>query len=318
MANSTMEITALPSCTSETCPISLSPYGYRPDQGVNIVFLLSFTSSFMGLQIITLYTRQWLAFSIPLCIASLFEVIGYAARIGSWSNPWGRTPYAVTEFFLTIAPTLVSSSIYVTTERMLFFLGPEHSMINPRWYRLFIVADMISFAVQIAGLGVAIWDVIAHGFGPGPDKAGRVIAVGVGIHVLMLTVFLVFYTIALIQAAMANQELGYTTFNPDRGGYGKLTWRFRIFLVALLVGVVCLVARGVYRTIGFVEGFDGGSRIEGWFALLDGLLTAEAVLGLVVLHPSYVFTDYSKEKEAGKLNVSRPVSYGKLARQVMV
>jgi hypothetical protein len=63
----------------------------------------------MGLLIITLYTKQWLTFSIPLCIACLFEVVGYAVRIGSCNNPWDMRLYAVAEFFLTIAPTFVST-----------------------------------------------------------------------------------------------------------------------------------------------------------------------------------------------------------------
>lgn len=106
---STMEINSLSTCTYETCPISLSTYGYRPNQGVSVIFLISFLSSFIGLQIIIWYAKQWLRFSIPLCVVCLFEVVGYAARIRSWNNPWDVNLYAATEFFLTIAPTMVTT-----------------------------------------------------------------------------------------------------------------------------------------------------------------------------------------------------------------
>ncbi|KAH6659931.1 RTA1 like protein-domain-containing protein [Truncatella angustata] len=314
-----MEITSLSSCTYNTCSISSSPYGYRPSRGVSIVFISSFTSSFIGLQLITLHTKKWLSFSIPLSITCLFEMIGYAIRFTNWDNPWDIHLYAVSEFFLTIAPTMMTSSIYLIIERMLFILGREHSVVNPRWYRFFILADIISLATQLVGLGISMWDIAAtYNAGPGSDKGGRVIAVGIGIHALLLTIFLVLFVVALVQAIFAYRELGYTTFNPEGGRYKSLQRRFKIFLAVLLIDVLCLLTRDVYRTIGFVEGFDGGTRIEGWFALFDGLVVSEAVLGLAVLHPSYVFTDYSKKQEADKLSTSSPISYGRLVRQSII
>jgi hypothetical protein len=50
-----------------------------------------------------------MVFAIPICIACLFEAMGYAVRIGSWDNPWDTNLYAVTTLFLTTAPTFITT-----------------------------------------------------------------------------------------------------------------------------------------------------------------------------------------------------------------
>lgn len=164
-----------------------------------------------------------------------------------------------------------------------------------------------------------MWDITARDtVGPDSDKGARIIAGGIGLHALVLTIFLILYSLALVQSMLAYREYGYTTFNAERGGFQKLSWKFKLFLVALLVGILCLLTRDVYRIIGFAKRFDGGTETEGWFALFDGLMISEAVLSFVVLHPSYVFTDYSREKDADKFKTTRSVSYGKLTRLAVV
>lgn len=164
-----------------------------------------------------------------------------------------------------------------------------------------------------------MWDIATtSNVGPMSDKGGYIIAVGIGIHALMVAVYLVVYIIALASAGLAAREQGYTTFNPDQGGYKSLTFRFKVFLAVLLSSALSLLIRDMYRTIGFVEGFDGGNRAEGSFALFDSLMVSQAVLGLVLLHPSYVFTDFDREKEVDSMSTSSSMSYEKLARRVII
>jgi hypothetical protein len=202
---------------------------------------------------------------------------------------------------------------------MLFCIGREHSIINPKWYRYFILADIAGFAVQIIGLGFSTVDIITTSTVRfQSSKGARILVVGIGIHGMALTIYLVFLITVLVLAFRAHHELGYTTFNPERGGYKGLSWRFRLFLVALLIGVVCLLTRDLYRMIDLVVGIDHGARSEAPFALLDGQMVSLSVLGLVTLHPSFVFTDYSRRKEADKLSMTTVVSYGNIARVAVI
>lgn len=213
-----------------------------------------------------------------------------------------------------------SISIYLVMGETLFVLGQEHSLINPSWYNYCIGADVLSFAVQVMGLAFAIWDVAGTGsVGQESDTGGRIIAGGTVIHALMLVVVLVIYVVALLKGYISWCETGYTTFNIERGGYKKCSTRFKVFLAAITVALLCLLARDVNRMIGFIQEFDGGNRNQARWAALDGLLVSEAVLGLVVLHPSYVFSDYNKKKKySDGVRTPSSASYGRLARQVIV
>ncbi|KAI1846724.1 hypothetical protein JX265_008972 [Neoarthrinium moseri] len=298
-----------------------SPWGYRPNQSINVIFLVSFFTSIVGLQVISLYTRQWLKFSIPLSVACLFELVGYAARAGSSTSPLDVRLFAVTTFFLTIAPSFISTSIYVTAERTFYVFGKEHSLIDPKWYASFVCIDAISLVLQVVGLVVAYWDIAAmNRVGLDSNNGGGVIAAGLVIQAIMLMIFLLLFSYAMAQGFVAWREFGYTTFNPRRGGYRRLGWPCILFLVVVVFSVCSLLARNIYRTVGFVRSFDGGNNSEAAFALCDGLLVSLAVLGLLVLHPSYVFSDYSKEKDADKLSssASSGPSFGRIMQQGVV
>lgn len=198
-------------------------------------------------------------------------------------------------------------------------LGREHSFVNPRWYRYCIFADISSGVVQVIGLGFSLRDIcVTHNVRPKSDEGGHIIAIGVGIHALMLTAYLILFISALVNAGKACWEQEYSTFDHKDGVYRSLSWKFKLFVVALLIAALLLLVRDAYRTIGFVDSFDGGGSIESLFAIFDGLMVSVAVLGLVLLHPSYVFTDYSNEKDVCIETTSVTISFGKLARHSVI
>jgi hypothetical protein len=186
-------------------------------------------------------------------------------------------------------------------------------------------ADITSFAIQLIGLSLAIWEMVTEDrIGNVAIRGGKIIAIGLAVHAAMLAVVLVIYIVALIKAYLSYREIGYTTLNSERGGYKKCTTRFKVFLGGILVAFFCLLGRDLYRMLGFISGFDGGNRNEARWSLLDGLLVSEAVLGMAVLHPSYIFSDFNKRKKYKYTDAVRSVrppstiSYGRLARQAVV
>lgn len=188
-------------------------------------------------------------------------------------------------------------SIYLTIEKTFSVLGKEHSLLDPKSYVHLIYLEYLGLVIQFIGFGVSIAGISkTAGLGADANTGGYIVAAGLGLHVLALASFLVVYSTGLIKAALTYCEFGCATLDPERG-YVVLGRRFKIFLAVLSISLVCLFTRGLYRIVGFAGGFDGGSRNEGLFALFDGLLVSQTVLGLVVFHPAYVFNDNDKTEQ---------------------
>jgi hypothetical protein len=154
--------------------------------------------------------------------------------------------------------------------------------------------EYVALVYQIVGFGVSIAGIATTGgLGVDADRGGYIVAAGLGLHVLVLFFLLVVFSTGLIKAAFTYREFGHATLNPTRG-YVALSRTFGMFLAVLLISLVCLIMRGLYRTVGFAAGFDGGSKNEGLFALFDGLMVSQTVLGLAVFHPALVFSDINK------------------------
>jgi hypothetical protein len=78
------------SCTLETCPLSLSYWGYRPSLPANALFLALFALStilFIGQGVLS---RRFLGFTIAMVSGCALEVIGYVGRVMSHRNPFAE------------------------------------------------------------------------------------------------------------------------------------------------------------------------------------------------------------------------------------
>ncbi|OTB14273.1 hypothetical protein K445DRAFT_134883 [Daldinia sp. EC12] len=101
-------------CTFETCPVSVSPYGYPPSAAAGAIFFIIHLGSFVACLVYSFYLAEknrWLEFSIPISIGCLLESIGYAIRIGSASDPWDVSLYAASTTFVTISPAFISAAL---------------------------------------------------------------------------------------------------------------------------------------------------------------------------------------------------------------
>ncbi|KAK8124757.1 RTA1-domain-containing protein, partial [Apiospora kogelbergensis] len=272
-------------------------------QAVSALFLIVFVSSLLACVAFTVLLRRWPQFTYPLALACVFEIIGYGIRCGNAAKPWSAQLFVVVTIFLTIAPSFVSMAMYTTIERTLLILGKEHSLLRPKWYFYLVYADLVGLVIQIVGLGLALSGISKTGMGPHANSGGVVVAVGIGLHAATLAVFMVLFAVALCQAYVTYRQHGSTTADVDLCVVGlssgrTLTTRFKGYLLIVALAVVCLLVRDLYRTIGLAQGFTTANVNEAIFALLDGFLVAEAVLGLVAFHPAWVLTDgYKPEPE---------------------
>ncbi|KAK7952132.1 RTA1-domain-containing protein [Apiospora aurea] len=272
------------------------------NQAVSVLFIVVFVSSLLGCVIFTLLLRRWVNFSIPLALACVFEIFGYGIRCSSVTGNLSAHMFVVVTILLTLAPSFVSLAMYMTIERTLQIIGKEHSLIDPGWYVYLIWSDLAGLAVQIVGLGLALSGTSSTTrLGPDADSGAVVVAVGIGLHAATLAVFMALFAVVLCQALTTYRQYGSRTTEVELGvaGSGRaLTHRFKGYLVIVILVVVCLLIRDLYRAIGLTQGFATTGAGQAMFALLDGFLVAEAVLGLAVFHPAWVLVDgYKPESE---------------------
>ncbi len=197
-------------------------------------------------------------------------------------------------------------------------LGTEHSLVNPAHYPKLLIADVIGFTLQVAGLVVAFAGTSTQAAGLGPNAAtgSLLVAIGLAVQLLSLSAFVVLFAVVLARASLAARDFGSTTFRVGRGdggggggggdndgrrgvrgrgrGYVPLGPRFKAFIAMIVISLVCLLARYLYAGMAMLDGLGGDvAGDEALFAGFDGLMVAQAVVGVVAVHPA-CFLDQRK------------------------
>lgn len=103
-------------CTLEICKIEWSVYKYRPSLPANVIFLVIFAFA-MGLH--TYLGIRWksLWFMAFMIVGCLSEIIGYAARIKMYENPFNFPAFMMQIVFVTGAPVYFTAAIYITLSK---------------------------------------------------------------------------------------------------------------------------------------------------------------------------------------------------------
>ncbi|KAK7755204.1 hypothetical protein SLS62_002709 [Diatrype stigma] len=293
------------------CLIASSPYRYRPNPVASGALVSLFGLSLVGCLVIAATTAasrgrwRWLSFTVPVCAACALEIVGYAARLGSWSDPWDVRLFAVSTGCLTVAPAFVSAGIYTTISKTVPVIGAKHSLVNPAHYTKLLLADLLGFALQVIGLIVAFSDAsTSAGLGPNVATGSGLVAAGLAAQLLSLSAFIVLFSATLARASLAARDIGLTAFHVHgierRGSEGRgggagggkgpvpLSLRLKAFMAVSAVSLVCLLARNLYAIMAASGGIGGPvAGDEALFVGLDGLMVAQAVVGIVIVHPAW-------------------------------
>lgn len=144
-------------CTevSVECPVSDTTYGYRPNLGGNIFFLVVFgICTIAQLALGIRYRLRGFTFAVSL--GCLGETIGYGGRLMMHANPWSQTGFKVQICCLILSPSFLAAGIYLTLKHLVIYFGPGMSRLRPALYTwIFISCDAVSIVAQAAGGGVA-------------------------------------------------------------------------------------------------------------------------------------------------------------------
>ncbi|KAI1819384.1 RTA1-domain-containing protein [Xylaria intraflava] len=270
-------------CTLATCNPSQSYYGYRPNLGIDVFFAIVYTAAIAHClyMILSRRKREWLGYTLAVLVGALLELVGFSARIYGYVHTFVRIGWIIQYSIITVAPVFMTAAIYVCIGRIADTLGRGVFNIRPRLYtRIFIPSDVFALITQAAGGGVSFTET-APIDGSGGISAGQgLILGGLALQVVSLTVFL-----ALFMGVLWPSDL----FRRDKK-LGRDARRVRTFAVLLLVAIVLIIGRSIFRAVEFSQGIFGAlSHDEILFIILDGFPVGIATAILVIFHPFYVF-----------------------------
>jgi hypothetical protein len=97
-------------CTLKTCDVSTSWYGYQPNLGINVFFVIIYSIIAVYCLVLSAWKRSWLTYTIAILVGSLLELIGYAARIKGHSDPWFGTGWIIQYAIITLSPVFMSAA----------------------------------------------------------------------------------------------------------------------------------------------------------------------------------------------------------------
>ncbi|OQD71500.1 hypothetical protein PENPOL_c001G06023 [Penicillium polonicum] len=248
-------------------------YGYVPSLGAGIAYCALFGLSMILHTIQFTWKRQWWA--SVFSVGCLVEVIGWAGRTWSAKCPYSDTAFLMQISTLIIAPTFFTAGIYVLLGRFIQLLGPESSFIKPSLYLwIFCTCDIISLVVQAVGGGLASGE--ADKIGGDTATGTHIMVAGIVFQLFSITIFVV-CAVDFIRRTMRKRLLQSVN--------GSVLPLFG----AMILSIVCIYIRSIYRTIELVQGWDGYLIThEPYFVALDGAMMVVSVVVFNVMHPGWM------------------------------
>ncbi|KIW07972.1 uncharacterized protein PV09_01871 [Verruconis gallopava] len=229
-----------------------SIYFYNPSLAAAILFTALYAIPTVFTMHRILNFRTWY-FTIVV-VGGVFEVAGYALRIGSVKNVCDLGLYASSQTLIILAPLLVAAGNYTLLGRLdLAVLPVENSVIlglRPTVLtKIFLGVDIISFVIQAVGSGIAS----SHGWeGNSKDVGVNILLAGLATQ-LATVIFFLFLLWIFSQRAY---------FGPHKREGAPDKWE-KAF-EAVVFSTTMIAARSVYRLIEFALGIDGYPFSNEW------------------------------------------------------
>ncbi|KAJ5684121.1 uncharacterized protein N7477_000466 [Penicillium maclennaniae] len=271
-------------------------YGYVPTLGAGIAYLVLFGLS-MILHIIQMcWKRTW--WTSVFAVGCLVEVIGWAGRTWSSECPYNSTAFLMQISTLIIAPTFFTAGIYVLLGQFIQLLGRESSILKPSLYLwIFVTCDIVSLVIQAIGGGLASGEATKIGGNTAPGT--HIMVAGIVFQLFSVTIFV------LCAADFIRRSLRHRLLQQLTGSVVPL-------LGAMILSVICIYIRSIYRTIELSQGWSGYLIThESYFIALDGAMMTVAVAVFNVVHPGWLLPGHNKantlksEVSGDKLEMTR-------------
>ncbi|KAI1172006.1 RTA1-domain-containing protein [Nemania sp. FL0916] len=264
-------------CTLDTCPLSKSYYGYRPNLGIDIFFTIVYVAIIIRCIFVIITKRKWLGYTIAVLVGSILELTGFVSRIYGYVNPFVQNGWIIQYSFITFAPVFMTAAIYVCIGRIADYLGRGSFNINPRLYaRVFIPSDVVALLVQSSGGAISVTE--DFNLSGGISTGQGIIIGGLALQVLSLTIFFFLFLGVIWPTDLFRSTKTAKLDQDDR--------RIRIFIVLIIVAIILITGRSAFRVAEFSEGIFGSlSHDEPLFIIFDGFPVAIATSLMVWFHP---------------------------------
>ncbi|BCS01482.1 RTA1 domain-containing protein [Aspergillus luchuensis] len=289
--NSTTSLSPSDYCTLTTCPLSSAYINYIPSLAGNIIYAAIFTTLLIAQLILGIRYRTW-GYLTGLSGGLLLEIIGYVGRIQMHYNPFRFTPYLEYLICLTIAPALLSASIYICLTRIItLYCGATKnyglSLLQPKTYTyLFITCDLISLTLQAAG--GAITSTADADQADLAQTGVNIMIAGLASQVVSLVLFM---GLCGEFAYRVWKKKNFYRLNGDarmRDIRGNRLWRG--FLGGLSLATITIFIRSVFRVAELKGGFHSKlANDEVEFMVLEGAMIVLATSAMTVMHPGFCF-----------------------------
>ena len=274
-------------CTQSTCPPSQSIYGYAPNLGATLFFLILFSLSAIASLVQGIKTRTYI-FTAAMVLGSVSEALGYVAKIMLHNDPFSDLGFKMSVALLTFAPAFYAAGIYYTLKHICITFGSSLSRIQPRLYTwIFISCDWLSIILQATGGAVSA----ASSTFTLLNIATNILIAGLSFQVFTMLVFGLLAADYALTVYQNRRQLNQATKSL------RSTLRFRLFVLALWIAYFGILIRCVYRVAELVGGWVNNPilRDEGLFIGLDSVPCAVAAVVLNIWHPGWRFPKETQE-----------------------
>ncbi|TVY32871.1 Sphingoid long-chain base transporter [Lachnellula subtilissima] len=266
-----------PSCQAYSPEIS-NPFGYRPSLAAGIVFLvLFFLSACTHLFQAIRYRKWWLSLFV---LGAGCESLGWIARTAAWKCSYSSDLFTMQIAILIFSPAFTTAGIYIILFRMIPILGKHSLPFPPKLCLLLCLGiDIVSLSLQAAGGGLA-----GQSFHKATDTRPGTYTMVAGI--LFQLASTISYAI-LMSIVFVRGFAGIKNNRPLRRLSG-----------AMVLAILCMITRGVYRSIELLQGWRGFLNTHQVYIIsLDGALMVIAVVALNVCNPESLLKQAREEIE---------------------
>ncbi|CAG8156763.1 unnamed protein product [Penicillium olsonii] len=248
-------------------------YGYVPSEAAGIVFCALFGASLLVHVVQFSWKRMWWLCVFP--VGSLVELIGWAGRTWSSKCVYNQNAFLMQISTLIIAPTFFTAGIYILLGRFISIFGRQSSVLSPKAYLwIFCTCDIISLVVQAVGGGLASSAFAREG--GNTDPGSNTMVGGVIFQLASITVF-------VICAADFLRRVS------KMGVLRTASVSFILLMLAMVISVLCIYVRSIYRTIELLQGWRGYLIThELYFIVLDGAMMVVASAIFNVVSPAFL------------------------------
>lgn len=275
-------------CTQATCPVSQSIYGYTPNLGATLFFLILFalsTITYLGQGIRSKTT--WF-FTIAMMLGGISETMGYVAKMLLHENPFSNTGFKMSVVLLTFAPAFYAAGIYYTLKHICLTFGSSFSRLQPRFYTIiFISCDVFSIMLQAVGGAVS-------------SASSDITILNIGTDIMLAGLVTQVFTLVIFGVLAADYGVGVyrnrSNLNPATATL-RNSLRFKMFVAALWLAYVCILMRCSYRVAELSGGWTNNPilREQGLFIGFDSVPCAIAAVVLNIWHPGWCFPKDTQE-----------------------